>query len=116
MWSLRSIVARAPRSPGMFSFERGRRIGIRLSIGCVVCVFLWGGPVLLGEDGACMGLCVGGGLVDEVVAGHLGGLGEAHDVEEGGGDVGEFSVFNFGFFVGGDVDAGDGVEGVGGVG
>ena len=77
--------------------------------------FFMGRPRSPWEDGACRGLCVGE-LVDEVVAGHLGGLGEAHDVEEGGGDVGEFSVFNFGVFVGGDVDAGDGVEGVGGVG
>lgn len=56
------------------------------------------------------------GSVDEVVPGHFLWLGEAHDVEDGGGDVGEDAVVGAGGLVVGDVYEGHGVEGVGGVG
>lgn len=56
------------------------------------------------------------GSVDEVVPGHFLGLGEAHDMEDGGGDVGEDAVVGAGGLVVGDVYEGHGVEGVGGVG
>lgn len=54
--------------------------------------------------------------LDEVVAGHFGGLGDAHDVEDGGGNVGEDAVGHGGVLVGGHVNTGHGVERVGCVG
>lgn len=54
--------------------------------------------------------------VYEVVAGHFGRLGYAHDVEDGRGYVGEDAVFNCGGLVVGYVDAWHGVERMGGVG
>ena len=54
--------------------------------------------------------------VDEVLACHLGGLSETHDVENRGCDVGEDTVGDPGVFVLGDVDAGYGVERVSRVG
>lgn len=54
--------------------------------------------------------------LDKIVAGHLLGLGYAHDMEDGGSDIGEDTVLDLGIFVFGDIDAGHGVEGMGGVG
>ena len=55
--------------------------------------------------------------VDEAVAGHFGGLGDAKQGEEGGGDVGEDAVFAAVLGgVGGDVDEVDEIRGVRGIG
>ena len=51
--------------------------------------------------------------LDKIVAGHLLGLGYAHDMEDGGSDIGEDTVLDLGIFVFGDIDAGHGVERVG---
>lgn len=54
-------------------------------------------------------------FLDEVVAGHLLGLGKAHDVEDGGGDVGKDTVLGVSALFLGDVYKGHGVERVSGV-